>query len=375
MRGYIGIVFSLLFMAGCSGNDEPAGKIVLPSNMVVNIDVAQDGSGKVSVNASADNANFFTVTFGASGSGNSVTTNDGTASFTYTTSGTYTITVQAHTTTAAFISQTKEVTVSINPGEEPLPDYIPATGYTTPESYEGMTLVWQDEFEGTALNEDDWTYETGGHGWGNNELQYYRRENTSIVDGHLVITAKKENFEDREYTSSRLITMGKKEFQYGRIDIRAALPKGKGIWPALWMLGSNFPTDNWPKSGEIDIMELVGGPGGDNTSHGTLHWDNNGAPVCTCNEPSSYSLSEGKIFADEFHVFTIIWDEDAITWYVDDNQFLTISITPEGLSEFHNEFFFIFNVAVGGNWPGSPDGNTVFPQRMVVDYVRVFQEQ
>jgi beta-glucanase (GH16 family) len=164
--------------------------------------------------------------------------------------------------------------------------------------------------------------------------------------------------------------MGKKEFKYGRVDIRAALPKGQGIWPALWMLGSNFSDVGWPMCGEIDIMELVGGDGKDNIVHGTTHWDNNGSYA---NYGGSYRLPTG-IFNDEFHVFTIIWDESKIAWLVDDKQYHSIDISPAALSEFRQEFFFIFNVAVGGNWPGSPDGTTEFPQRMIVDYVRVFQQ-
>lgn len=248
---------------------------------------------------------------------------------------------------------------------------IPTTGYTTPESYDGMSLVWQDEFEGEELSPDNWTFETGTgeNGWGNNELQYYKEENTSVQDGYLIITAKKEAYEGREYTSSRIVTQGKQSFKYGRVDIRAALPQGQGIWPALWMLGESLSTVSWPASGEIDIMEMIGGEGKDNQVHGTVHWDEAG-------QHASYgqgaTLEEG-VFADEFHVFSIVWDENKITWYLDDVQFNVIDITPENLSEFHEEFFFIFNVAVGGNWPGAPDNSTQFPQSMIVDYVRVFQ--
>ena len=251
--------------------------------------------------------------------------------------------------------------------------FIPSTGYTTPTSYAGMTLLWQDEFDAASIDETDWNFEIGGNGWGNNELQYYRRENAFLHEGLLVIEARQESFGGRAYTSSRLTTEGKVEFQYGRVDIRAALPKGQGIWPALWMLGSNFSSVGWPYCGEIDIMEMIGG--GDNRDNkvwGTLHWDNNGSRACTC-EQDSYKLPSG-IFYDSFHVFTLKWTSTSIQWYVDDILFGTVSTTPADLSEFQNQFFFIFNVAVGGNWPGSPDGSTVFPQRMLVDYVRVFQD-
>lgn len=248
---------------------------------------------------------------------------------------------------------------------------IPKTGATSPTSYTNMKLVWADEFDGTALDSDVWTFETGNgsNGWGNNELQFYRTQNTSIQDGHLVITAKKEPFGGKEYTSSRIITKGKKEFRYGRIDIRAALPKGQGIWPALWMLGSNFETVSWPACGEIDIMEMVGGGGRENTVHGTVHWQNEGKHA---QFGGKTTLSSGT-FSDQFAVYSIVWDATSIRWFVDNKQYHVIDTTPAELDEFRRNFFFIFNVAVGGNWPGSPDSSTAFPQHLIVDYVRVFQ--
>jgi beta-glucanase (GH16 family) len=361
----------MMVMVGCGGSDDPSDdKVKLPTNLVVTVDVSDDGSGKVDVTTSATDANFYTINFGHGGS--AVLATNGIASFIYTEAGDYTIEVKAHTTMAKFISESEEITVTLKEDT-----FIPATGYSTPASYPEMTLVWQDEFSGTSLNESDWTYEIGGSGWGNNELQYYRKENTSIVDGHLVITAKAENFGGRDYTSSRLITKGKKEFQYGRIDIRAALPKGQGIWPALWMLGANISEVPWPASGEIDIMEMIGGSNREKTVYGTLHWGANDTDqhVCTCDKPG-YSLASGT-FNDKFHVFTLIWDATTIKWYVDDELLVnnTIDITPAGLSEFHAKYFMIINLAVGGNWPGNPDGTTVLPQRLIVDYVRVFQKQ
>lgn len=250
--------------------------------------------------------------------------------------------------------------------------YLPVSGdgYSTPTSYPGWNLVWQDEFNGTTINPANWKHELGASGWGNNEWQNYteRSENSFISDGKLVIEAKKENYNGSQYTSARMVTAGLQEFKYGRIDIRAKLPEGQGIWPALWMLGSNFTTIGWPKCGEIDIMEIIGSK--PSTLHGTIHWDNYGSYASYGNETT---LSSGK-FSDEFHVFTLIWDEQQIKWLLDDVQFNVVDITPAGLSEFHNKFFFIFNVAVGGNWPGYPDATTVFPQRMFVDYIRVFQQ-
>jgi hypothetical protein len=245
---------------------------------------------------------------------------------------------------------------------------IPDAGYTSPATYDGMELIWQDEFNVGQNIESNWTFEYGGGGWGNNEWQYYRKENTRIHDGgYLVIEARKENFGGRNYTSSRIITKDKFEFTYGRVDIRAVLPYGQGIWPALWMLGYNISEVGWPSCGEIDIMELIGHK--PSTTHGTIHWSQAG-------QHAQYGGSKtisGGIFNDEFHVFSIIWDENSIEWLLDGVKFHEVDIRPAELSEFHHDHFFIFNVAVGGNWPGYPDATTEFPQRMIVDYIRVFQ--
>lgn len=239
-----------------------------------------------------------------------------------------------------------------------------------------LKLIWSDNFDGTSLNTEYWTYETGPN-WFNNELQYYSDQNVTVSDGKLTIEARGESVEGRNYTSSRIKTQDKFEFQYGRVDIRASLPEGQGLWPALWMLGSNISEVNWPACGEIDIMEMIGGQGRENTVYGTLHWqDPNGDPGNSFHAQtgSTYSLSTGT-FSGDFHVFSIIWDETSIKWYVDEVLSHEISITPPDLSEFHQPYFFIFNVAVGGDFPGNPDNSTVFPQQMIVDYVRVYQEQ
>jgi beta-glucanase (GH16 family) len=262
-------------------------------------------------------------------------------------------------------------TISIRNDDADNPFHIPTTGYSTPETYAGKTLVWRDEFNGTSLDLNAWTFETGAGGWGNNELQYYRPENTVFSAGNLIIEAKKENFGGAAYTSSRLITKGKKEFKFGRIDIRAALPEGQGIWPALWMLGGNISTIQWPACGEIDIMELIGSQ--PNRVHGTIHYGANTSQHQYIG--NSTALAGTAKFSDEFHVFSIIWEQDKISWLLDDVQFyqITNSTVSPAAYPFNNDFFFIFNVAVGGQWPGDPDGSTNFPQRMIVDYVRVFQ--
>lgn len=248
---------------------------------------------------------------------------------------------------------------------------IPTGGATSPLSRSGYTLLWNDEFDGTALNAANWTHElgTGTDGWGNAELQYYRPNNTTLQDGHLIITAKEESIEGSNYTSSRIISQNKFDFQYGRVDIRAALPEGKGMWPALWMLGSNFASVGWPQCGEIDIMEKVGGPGLENEIHGTVHWQ---AETAYANFGGSVNLSSNT--TSQFHVYSVEWTATEIRWFVDDVQYHVIDTRPGHLDEFRRNFFFILNVAVGGRWPGSPDATTTFPQHMFVDYVRVFQE-
>ncbi len=255
---------------------------------------------------------------------------------------------------------------------------IDDTGYTTPTSYAGYDMVWNDEFDGNTLNLDDWTYELGDGcpslcGWGNNEEQYYTSQSDNIyfLDGKLIIEAKQETFGGKSYTSTRIKTEGKQFFKFGRIDIRAKLPEGRGIWPALWMLPNEWVYGGWPTSGEIDIMEMVGHQA--STVHGTAHWGP--ATGNSINSGNARSLSGGAKYIDEFHVFSIEWEENSIKWYVDDVLYheLTNASVGSNIYPFNENFFFLFNVAVGGNWPGSPDSSTTFPQRMIVDYIRVFQ--
>jgi len=246
-------------------------------------------------------------------------------------------------------------------------------GYTTPESYPGMTKLWGDEFDGTILDATTWTHEVNGNGGGNNELQYYTNssENSRVNNGNLIIEAKAQNYSGKNYTSARIISKGKKEFMYGRVDIRAKMPEGQGLWPALWMLGANIDQVSWPTCGEIDVMELLGQS--PNTVHGTVHYATS-AGVHGSFGTASY-LSGGKKFSDEFHVFSLIWSKDDMRILVDDKQYFSTTSAGLGTTKypFNAPFFMIMNVAVGGNWPGSPDATTVFPQQMHVDYVRVFQ--
>ncbi|HEV8283047.1 MAG TPA: family 16 glycosylhydrolase [Chitinophagaceae bacterium] len=247
-------------------------------------------------------------------------------------------------------------------------------GFSTPLTYTGYTLIWNDEFSGTTLDGNVWNYEigNGSNGWGNNELEYYTNniKNTFVSNGNLIIEARKEPVSGFNYSSSRITTQNKKSFTFGRVDIRAKLPKGKGIWPALWMLGTNISSVGWPACGEIDMMELLGNE--ITKSYGTLHY---GASAATHGSKGNfYTLSSGS-FYDQFHVFSMEWKQDQVKLYVDNNLYLTVNKTDLGSAPypFNAPFFFIFNVAVGGNWPGSPDATTTFPQRMIVDYIRVYQ--
>ena len=245
-------------------------------------------------------------------------------------------------------------------------------GYRSPVNYPNLQLVWQDEFDGEKLSDRDWNYEigNGASGWGNNELEFYTDspKNVFLSNGHLIIEARKEPTGGFDYTSARITTQGKQEFQFGRVDIRAKLPKGQGIWPALWMLGSNFSTIGWPVCGEIDIMEMLGHE--PYKVHAAIHYGKNGHASRT----NSYSLSGGSTFNDEFHVFSLVWQEGFLQILVDDEVEMEVSKSQLGDDyPFNAPFFFIMNVAVGGNWPGSPDASTQFPQRMIVDYIRVFQ--
>lgn len=233
----------------------------------------------------------------------------------------------------------------------------------------GWNLAWSDEFNGTNINTSNWKYETGGDGWGNNELEYYtnRSENARIENGNLVIEARKENYNGMNYTSARLKSQGLKNWTYGKVEARMKLPAGQGVWPAFWMLGENISQVSWPKCGEIDIMEHINN---ESAIHGTIHWDSTGN-----NTHAQYGAASPNIDVTQYHVYSIEWDASSIKWFVDGTQYLEANIANNinGTEEFHKPFFILFNLAVGGNWPGNPDGSTPFPAKMYVDYVRVYQ--
>ena len=242
-------------------------------------------------------------------------------------------------------------------------------------------LVWSDEFDGTSLNTANWEpmigdgTEYGNPGWGNNELEYYtgRTENVYVADGFLHIVAREESYAGHDYTSARIRTANKQEFLYGRLEARLKLPSTQGIWPAFWMLPTNSPYGGWAAGGEIDIMESTNIA---TTTHGTIHYGG----LWPANTSSGGSYSPGVNLSDDFHVYAIQWEPDFIRWYFDGFPFYTVSSSawysanaPDNdRAPFDVPFHFLLNVAVGGNWPGYPDASSVFPQEMVVDWVRVY---
>ncbi len=248
----------------------------------------------------------------------------------------------------------------------------------TPVEIPGWSFVWSDEFElpdGSPPDPANWNYDIGASGWGNQELEYYteRIENAYIQDGMLVIEARDEDYFGSKYTSARIHSKNKADFKYGRFETRAKLPNTQGIWPAIWMMPTEGVYGIWPKSGEIDIVELVGRD--PYLVHGTIHY---GDPKGDRTE--SYFLPTLETFDQDFHVFVLEWEPDEFRWYVDGELFHTARHwhtsypdAPKG-APFDQEFYWILNVAVGGIWPGYPNESSEFPQRMYVDYVRVYQK-
>jgi len=232
-------------------------------------------------------------------------------------------------------------------------------------------LVWSDEFNGSTISSANWGFDLGGGGWGNNELENYtsRTENARISNGTLVIEARRENFGGSAYTSARMKTQGKQSFGINTwVEARIRAPQGQGVWPAFWMLGNSISTVGWPSCGEIDIMEIQGQNPFRN--FGTIHWADAGGQHVSFGGiyNSSTSLSAG------FHTYAISRTGSSIKWYVDRIQYAEANISGgiNSTSEFQGPFFILLNVAVGGNFVGSPDGSTVFPQQMQVDWVRVW---
>ena len=239
------------------------------------------------------------------------------------------------------------------------------------------TLVWSDEFDGAAGDPADlatWSFDVGGDGWGNAQLEFNteRPENSGLDgEGNLTITARREDYLGRRFTSARLKTLGGFSTTYGRIEARIALPRGRGIWPAFWMLGTDFPEVGWPECGEIDIMEFRGQE--PRVVLGTIH-----GPGYAGGESISRSLRvpTEQRFDGRFAVFAVEWDPTRIAWSIDDEVYHVVTaddVTARGRWVFDHPFFLILNVAVGGTFVGDPDASTTFPQTMRVDYVRVYE--
>ncbi|MGW8314325.1 MAG: family 16 glycosylhydrolase [Bacteroidales bacterium] len=243
-------------------------------------------------------------------------------------------------------------------------------------------LVWADEFDGSQLDTSRWSTMTGDgtayglpSGWGNNELQYYRAENVEVTGGNLVITAKRQSYGGKGYTSGRIRTLGKGDWTYARIEFRARMPLGQGLWAAIWMLPSEEVYGGWAASGEIDIVENLGHE--PLIVYGTLHyggqWPNNRS------SGTSYTTNSAS-FAQQFHDFALEWEEGEMRWYVDGNLYQTqsggwYSTAAPFPAPFNREFHLLVNLAVGGNWPGDPEASTQFPQELTLDYIRVYQRE
>ena len=230
-------------------------------------------------------------------------------------------------------------------------------------------LVWEENFNGSQLDEEVWNFELGNGcpnncGWGNNEKQIYTNSNHELKDGFLIITIKKEN---EAYSSTRITTAGKKEFKYGRIEARAKLPLGKGIWPAFWMLGSNIGKVGWPLCGEIDIMEYVGRE--QHMIYTTLHTQDSHGNSKNSKKTQIENIENG------FHIYAVEWSEEKMDFFVDDT--LVYTFLPEKKTEtiwpFNQPFFILLNVAVGGNFGGQDVDNSIFPQQYIIDYIKVYQ--
>lgn len=240
---------------------------------------------------------------------------------------------------------------------------------------DGWKLKWNDEFNDSEIDLAKWTYDIGAGGWGNGEGEFYtsRKENARTENGTLVIEARTEKYEDSYYTSARLKTQGLQDFQYGRIEAKIKVPKGKGLWPAFWLLGSSFNNtigsgSNWPTCGEIDIMEYIGKE--PDLILGTIHGPGySGALGFTKWNRQDYEI------ADEFHTYAIEWEPGKITWFYDNQSYFTVNKSDIGDREwvFDQPFFLIINLAVGGQFPGAVGLDTNFPAQLLIDYIRVFE--
>lgn len=345
MHRILVILFSFsLFLVSCSKKD--TNPVPAPSNVIINAVISTDSSGKVDFTATADNATSFFFDFG---DGYTLESASGKASHTFTLVGSndYNVAVTARGSTG--LVNTAKKTISVV--------------YKVPE----LKLVWFDEFDVNGKPDAaKWVYDigTGSNGWGNNELQYYtdRLENASVDKGSLFIKALRENLGGRLYTSARMLTKGKFEFKYGKVEVKAKLPEGVGTWPAIWMLGADIGTVGWPACGEMDIMEHRGSD--INRILAALHYPgrSGGNPVSNTKMISNATT--------EFHIYTLEWTEFEIKFSIDNVPFHTV--IPSYSMPFYKNFFLILNVAMGGSF-GGPVDPTFSSAAMEIDYVRIYQ--
>lgn len=339
MKHLIRLNLLWLLVAGCGKEKGGNTNNTPPSNLTVNAVVSTDNSGNVSFTATASNA--VTYEFGY-GNGIFQTVPSGVVTYKYPASGTYTVTVVAKGAGGQTISKSVTVTVTVT-----------------------LSLIWSDEFDTPgAPDPARWGYDIGAGGWGNNELQYYtnRLENASVSNGTLKIVLKAESFSGSSYTSARILSKGKFSFKYGKVEARAKLPAGGGTWPAIWMLGDNFNTVGWPACGEIDIMEHVGNQL--NKIFGTLHHPGHSGG----NADGGFTMISNA--TTEFHRYGMEWTPASIKFSVDDVVYFTF---PNNSSlPFNQPFFFIMNIAMGGNFGGAVDP-AFTSGTMEIDYIRVYQ--
>lgn len=326
--------------SSCGKGGNNSGANTAPTNLAVNVIVNSDNSGNVSFTATAQNATTYEYDFG---NGIFQTVPSGVVVYKYPTSGTYTVNVIAKSAAGLTVSKSTVITVTVS-----------------------LSLLWSDEFNiNGAPDPAKWGYDigNGSGGWGNAELEYYtnRPENSIVQGGVLKINAIKENFSGFGYTSARLVSQNKFSFKYGKVEVSAKLPAGIGTWPAIWMLGNNFATAGWPACGEIDIMEHLGRDL--NKIYGTLHYPGRSGGTA---DGGSKLISNATT---AFHKYSLEWSATTIKILVDDE--LVHSVVNTSALPFNQNFFFILNVAMGGNFAGVMDP-AVTNATMEIDYVRVY---
>lgn len=362
-------VLVLLTAYGCSSSDSEDinnpnnnnNNTIIPTNLVVSLDIQGqdennpngDGSGVFNMLATANNA----VRYGFKvGTADEVDSPSGNFTYTVNTQGLnqFPVTIYAYSTSDDRIPKIQNITI-----------FVEANDSGNGGSGNNDVLIWSDEFNGSgAINTNNWTYEIGGGGWGNEEVQSYTNSLNNVYKENGILKIKVIKESNNSYTSGRIITKNKFDFKYGRVDIRAKLPTIAGTWPALWMLGANINSVSWPSCGEIDIMEQF-----EDKSYvqSTCHWQ---SPSTTNYAPVSYGLPVDLNTPTEFHIYSLIWSEGSIKTLLDGNQFYAMN--TNSTMPFDANFFFIFNVAMGGTNGGTIDPNFT-SDAMEVDYIRVYQ--